>query len=35
MQTSSALLKEVLPYSRRLTMNLGKRASMAEEHNWA
>ena len=35
MQDSAALLKEVLPNSRRLTMNLGERASMAEEHNWA
>ena len=35
MQASAVLLKEVLPNSRRLTMKLGKRASMAEEHNWA
>jgi hypothetical protein len=35
MQASAALLKEILPNFRRLTMNLGKRASMAEEHIWA
>ena len=35
MQDSAKLLKDTLPNASRLTLNLGKDASLAEEHNWA